>query len=167
MAYEGDFDGEEDLIGTIDRIERRRDAEPNGTTGLPPMVLLVRDEKEALRPVGNLRHLEGMVGDVSHRTVPGTMLVRAAGREWSVPRRCIGRRAKLLLMPGGQLVAGVAGRVVATHDTTVADRPSSYQEGHYVEAIAGKGRYEDQDIEEAARANLALLDRLGTVGGDR
>ena len=54
MAYEGDFDGEEDLIGTIDRIERRRDAEPNGTTGLPPMVLLMRDEKEALRPVGNL-----------------------------------------------------------------------------------------------------------------
>ena len=166
MAYEGDFEDEAELVEIIARIEARSNAEPNETTGLPPMVLFMRDEKEALRPIGNVRQLEGMVGEVSHQTVPATMLVRAAGREWSVPRSCIGRRAKLVLMPGGQLVVSVAGRVVATHDTTVPAKPINYQESHYVEAISGKGRYADADIEAVARENLALLDRLGGLGGE-
>ncbi len=39
-----------------------------------------------------MRLLEEMVADVSVQTVPPTMLVRCRGREWSVPRRCIGAR---------------------------------------------------------------------------
>ncbi|MBM6869014.1 hypothetical protein H6A21_10830, partial [Collinsella tanakaei] len=35
--------------------------------------------------------LESMLGEVSYQTVPATMLVRCAGREFSVPRRMIGR----------------------------------------------------------------------------
>lgn len=73
-------------------------------------------EKEALRPIGNMRLLQGMVGDVSVQTVPATMLVRAAGRLWSVPRRCTGRRVTVVAMPGGQVRVRMGGEEVAVHD---------------------------------------------------
>lgn len=38
---------------------------------------------------------------------------------------------------------------------------SANTEEHYAEAIAGKPRFSDTDIAEAARANLELLDGLG------
>ena len=110
-------------------------------------------EKESLRPIGNLRLLESMVGDVSVQTVPSTMLVRAAGREWSVPRRCIGRRVSVVRM---------AGEEVAVHDAASGpSRPINYDPDHYGQALEGKRGLADADIAEAARANLALLDSLG------
>ena len=103
------------LVEAVARVEAQANSEPNRTTGLPPDALFMR-EKESLRPIGNLRLLESMVGDVSVQTVPPTMLVRAAGREWSVPRRCIGRRVSVIAMPGGQVVVRMAGEEVAVHD---------------------------------------------------
>lgn len=86
LAYGGEFTGWSGLAEAVARVEAQANSEPNRTTGLPPDALFMR-EKESLRPIGNLRLLESMVGDVSVQTVPPTMLVRAAGREWSVPRR--------------------------------------------------------------------------------
>lgn len=51
--------------------------------------------------------------DGGRRLRPGgapTMLVRCRGREFSVPRRCIGRRVKVLAMPSGQVRVEMAGR---------------------------------------------------------
>ena len=95
------------------------------------------------------------------------MLVRAAGREWSVPRRCIGRDVRCVLQPGGQLLVFDGGDLVAAHDTTAAPRPLNYDPAHYAEAMEGKlWGGADSDIEEAARRNLELLDGLGDLGGD-
>ena len=105
-----------------------------------------------------------MVGQVSEQVVPSTMLVRAAGRQWSVPRRCIGSKARVVAMPGGQIRITVAGELVAVHDSTRGSNPINYTEEHYMEAISSKARFSDEDIREAARANLDLLDSLG---GDR
>ena len=99
LAYGGEFTGWSGLAEAVARVEAQANSEPNRTTGLPPDALFMR-EKESLRPIGNLRLLESMVGDVSVQTVPPTMLVRAAGREWSVPRRCIGRRVSDARRPG-------------------------------------------------------------------
>lgn len=158
-AYEGEFAGWEGLRGCVARIEARSNEEPNATTGLPPAALFMR-EKESLRPVGNMALLESMVGDVSVQVVPPTMLVRAAGRQWSVPRRCIGRRVSVVAMPGGQVRVRMAGEEVAVHDPEAAAGPIVYEEAHYLEALEGK-RWADGDIREAARANLELLDALG------
>ena len=158
-AYEGEFAGWEGLRGCVARIEARSNEEPNATTGLPPAALFMR-EKESLRPVGNMALLESMVGDVSAWVVPPTMLVRAAGRQWSVPRRCIGRRVSVVAMPGGQVRVRMAGEEVAVHDPGAAAGPIVYEEAHYLEALEGK-RWADGDIREAARANLELLDALG------
>lgn len=164
-AYERDFVGEAGLVEAIARIEARCNAEPNGTTGVPPAVLFMR-EKEALRPVGNLRLLQEMVGDVTTQVVPPTMLVRAAGRQFSVPRSCIGRRATVVATPSGQVRVTVGGEEVAVHEPGPARGPIVYDEGHYAEALGGKRWFADSDIREAARANLELLDSLGGGGAE-
>lgn len=104
------------------------------------------------------------VGDVSWRVVPATMLARCAGREFSVPRRCIGRRVRLPLEPGGRLRVYDGGELVATHDTAAPGGPIVYREGDYAEAMADKRWDGDADIEAQARRNLELLGGLG--GGE-
>ena len=160
LAYDRDFEGERGLVDAIARIEARSNAEPNDTTGLPPAVLFMK-EKEHLRPIGNLRALQEMVGNVSVQKVPATMLVRAAGRQWSVPRACIGKKVNVIAMPSGQVRVTLDGEEVAVHDAAAAGGPIVYAEDHYVEAMSGKSWFADSDIREAARANLELLDRLG------
>lgn len=93
--------------------------------------------------------------------LPPTMLVRAAGRQWSVPRGCIGRKAKVVSMPGGQIRVTVAGELVAVHDASRGSARINYTEDHYVEAMAGKAWAPDADIREQARANLELLEGIG------
>lgn len=160
LAYQFDFVGEQGLVDAIARIEARSNSEPNETTGLPPAVLFMR-EKEHLRPIGNLRLLQEMVGNVSVQKVPATMLVRAAGRQWSVPRSCIGKKVHVVATPSGQVRVTLDGKEVAVHDAASASGPIVYAEGHYAEALSGKSWFADADIRDAARANLDLLDRLG------
>ena len=158
-AYQGDFDGWDDIDEIIARIEDASNSEPNETTGLPPSALFM-EEKDALLPVGNLRALEEAMGDVVRvARVPATMLVSAHGEPMSVPRRCIGRPARIVCMPGGAMDCYVGGDLVATH---VAGGPA-YDPAHYAEAMAGKRWFGDAagDIEAAAAANLGLLDSIG------
>ena len=158
-AYQGDFDGWDDIDEIIARIEDASNSEPNETTGLPPSALFM-EEKDALLPVGNLRALEEAMGDVVRvARVPATMLVSAHGEPMSVPRRCIGRPARIVCMPGGAMDCYVGGELVATH---VAGGPA-YDPAHYAEAMAGKRWFGDAagDIEAAAAANLGLLDSIG------
>lgn len=103
MAYQGDFGGWDDIDAIIARIEERSNSEVNETTGMPPCVLFM-DEKDALLPIGNARALEEAMGDVVRvGKVPSTMLVSARGEKMSVPRRCIGRPARVVVMPGGAM----------------------------------------------------------------
>ena len=157
MAYQGDFEGEEELVGIIARIEERCNAEANETTGMPPSVLFM-DEKEALRPIGNMRALEEAMGDVVDvPKVPPTMLVSAHGRKVSVPRRCIGRPVRLVCMPEGGIDCYMSGRLVASH----GPGESGYAGSHYREAMEGKRWFGDADIAAAAEANLELLSAIG------
>lgn len=160
LAYDRDFEGERGLREAIARIEARANSEPNETTGLPPAALFMR-EKEHLRPIGNLRLLQEMVGDVSVQTVPPTMLVRAAGRQWSVPRARIGKKVNVISMPSGQVRVTMGGEEAAARGADAGAGPIVHSEERYAEALEGKSWFRDADIREAARANLALLDRLG------
>ncbi len=157
MAYQGDFEGEGGLVEIIARIEERCNAEANETTGMPPSVLFM-DEKEALRPVGNMRMLEEAMGDVVDvPRVPPTMLVSAHGRKVSVPSRCIGRAVRLVCMPGGGVDCYMAGELVASH----GPGESGYAREHYEQAMEGKRWFGDSDIAAAAEANLELLSSVG------
>ena len=67
------------------------------------------------------------------------MLVRCRGREFSVPRRCIGRRVKVLAMPSGQVRVEMAGETVAVHDLSAPGGPVVYDPAHYAEALGREG----------------------------
>lgn len=156
-AYQGSFEGRDGLVEAIARIEERCNAEPNETTGMPPDALFM-EEKEALAPVGNARLLLEALGDVVDvPSVPATMLVSAHGEKMSVPRRCIGRRVRVVRSPGGAMDCYMAGELVATH----APGAPAYDPAHYAEALEGKAWFGGADIREAAAANLALLDSIG------
>ena len=73
-------------------------------------------------------------GDVVRAVrVPATMLVSAHGESMSVPRRCIGRPARIGCMPGGAMDCYVGGELVATH---MAGGPA-YDPAHYAELVCG------------------------------
>lgn len=155
--YQGEFEGEDELIEIIARIEQRCNDEVNETTGMPPSVLFMQ-EKDALKPVGNRRVLEEAMGDVVNvAKVPSTMIVSARGRKMSVPRRCIGRPVKLIFMPDGAMDCYMAGELVATR----LPGDPVYDPAHYAEAMAGKRWFGDEDINAAAAANLDLLNSIG------
>ena len=84
---------------------------------MPPSVLFM-EEKDALRPAGNMALLqEEAMGDVARvAKVPSTMLVSAHGETMSVPRRCIGRPARIVALPGGSMDCYVDGELVAHHE---------------------------------------------------
>ena len=79
----------------------RCNTEPSASTGVPPAVPV--HAREGAARVGNMGLLESMVADVSVQAVP-PRCSSAAGAASSVPRRCIGRRVKVLAMPSGQVV---------------------------------------------------------------
>ena len=129
---------------------------------MPPFLLFQKKEKDALKPIGNLALLEQSLGQVTRQVVPSTMLVRARGREWSVPRRCIGHEVRTIIEPEGTLLVFDGDALVATHDTVGETRPIVYTQDHYLEALSDKrwGGTGDDPL-EAARRNLEALDRLG------
>ena len=158
-VYEGDFRGEEGLAAAIARIEARCNTEPSASTGAAGGAVHAREGGAAQ---GGQHGAPGVDGGRRLRPVRApTMLVRCRGREFSVPRRCIGRRVKVLAMPSGQVRVEMAGETVAVHDLAAPGGPVVYDPAHYAEALAAKARYADADIEAAARANLELLGRLG------
>ena len=160
LAYDRDVGSWEDIDAAIARIEARSNEEPNKDTGMPPAALFMK-EKDLLKPVPSASEALPLLGEVSRQRVPSTMLVRYAGREWSVPRRCIGRNVRLVGMPGGELRIYLGGDLVAVHDTAASQQRINYQEQHYIEALGDKRWATDGDIEEAARRNLELLGNLG------
>ena len=156
-AFNGEFVGEEGLVDVIAHIERTCNAEVNRTTGMPPSVLFMQ-EKDALRPVGNMSLLMESMGDVTNvRSVPSTMLVTAHGTSMSVPRRLIGRPARIVTMPDGSMDCYAGGELVAHH----APGDPAYSPEHYEQALEGKGWFGDEDIAEVAARNLEMLGRLG------
>ena len=156
LVYDCDFVGLDGFLVAIARIEARSNSEPNDTTGLPPSAPFTK-EKEYLQPIGNAALLEPMVGDSTVQVVPPTMLVRAAGGQWPVPRRCIGSKARVMPMPGGQILVTVAGELVVVHDAAQGTSKINYTEDHHVEAMEGKAWAADEGIRGQARANLELF----------
>ncbi|WP_130811242.1 DDE-type integrase/transposase/recombinase [Olsenella sp. Marseille-P4559] len=162
-ACEGDFEGWEGLDRAMARVRARSNEEPNRTTGLPPEPLF-RRERGALGPMPRESVPSALVGGVPWQVVPATMLVRCAGREFPVPRGCMGRRVRLLLEPGGRLRAYDGGGLVAAHDAAAPGGPVAYREGDCAEAVADERWGGDADIEAQARRNLELLG--GPGGGE-
>ncbi len=158
-VYEGDFRGEEGLVAAIARIEALEHRAQPGDRGAAGGAVHA-GEGGAAQGRQHAGFGSRWWPTSPSRRCPPRCSCRCRGREFSVPRRCIGRRVKVLAMPSGQVRVEMAGET-GGHDLSAPGGPVVYDPAHYAEALAAKARYADADIEAAARANLELLGRLG------
>lgn len=159
MAYDGKLGSREEIVAALAKVEAQCNAEPNRTTGMPPIALW-KAEKESLLPPPRRIVMEGYLCGARTLTVPSTCLVPHAGKWYSVPPEYVGRRVT---------VAPAAGMVYVYHDGRViavrkeASQPINYERSDYVSAIAASYRG-GGDIERMAEESLACL---AAVGGGR
>ena len=156
-VYEGDFRGGGGLAAAIARIEARCNTEPSASTGVPPAVLFMRERRSCARWATWGSWSRWWPTSPSVRAP--TMLVRCRGREFSVPRRCIGRRVKVLAMPSGQ-VRGRDGRRDRGRPRPGGREGPSSDPAHYAEALAAKAATPTPTSRRRPR-QPELLGRLG------
>ena len=93
--YDGTFEDENELIEILKNINNKVNLEINQTTKIPPS-LLFEKEKEYLDPLPNNVLLDSYVEFVDLQTVPPTLLVNYKGNGYSVPKKFINKRVKLI-----------------------------------------------------------------------
>ena len=120
------------------------------------------------------------IGDVTEQVVPPTMLVREAGRQQSVPRGCIGRKARAVSMLGGQIrvtvAEGGADLARAVAEMTQVEAGGEDREDHEAEDTllrppvredAGGLRLDVPAVGPAPAPPGALHPRVHGAGGER
>lgn len=129
--YQGELATEQELIETIARINRQINQEVSRTTGYPRS-LLMKKEKEYLRPLNRIPVLESYLKNVDTQVVPNTILVTCEGRGYSVPKKFIGKRVKLVRAED-ELQIYYNNQLICTHP--LSDKPLNYLPEHYIEGL--------------------------------
>ena len=129
--YQGELSSEEELIGTIEKINRQINQEPSRTTGYP-RVLLMKKEKEHLRPLNRIPLLDSYLKEADTQKVPATLLVNYEGHGYSVPKKFIAKRVKLIRIED-ELQIYYNNDLICTHQ--ISDRPLNYKNEHYLDGL--------------------------------
>lgn len=156
MPYNGEFEDEIELIEILKKINYKVNLENNQTTNIPPSVLFEK-EKEYLNPLPNKALLESYVEYVDVQTVPSTLLVTYKGNGYSVPKKFINKRVKLIPIDN-KLYIYYNTDLITIHDITL--KKFNYNGSHYKEALEATIRSDNVDIEQIAKENLELLDLI-------
>lgn len=162
--YEWTLENEEELIQTIETINRQINQESSRTTGQPRCVLM-RKEKEHLRPLNRKLLLDSYLKDVDTQTVPSTLLVAYKGCGYSVPKEFIGKRVKLVPNEHA-LQIYYNSKLICTHD--LSEQPMNYKSEHYLEGLRESIQKKpeesaddyDEKIRQKARSSLELMKGL-------
>jgi hypothetical protein len=156
--WQGELENEEELIKKIAELNREINLEASRTTGQPRMVLM-RKEKEYLKPLTKPYVLESYLTDVRTQKVDSGQLIEYNGHKYSVPKRLIGKTVKLY-QTGNELQIYYNSDLICTHK--LSDQLINYREQDYLEGLrsaVGNGN-STIDIEEMARKNLENPARL-------
>jgi transposase len=154
--YDGEFEDENELISILNKINSKVNLENNQTTKIPPSVLFEK-EKEYLNPLPNKVLLDSYVENVDIQTVPQTLLVNYKGNGYSVPNKFINKRVKIVPIDD-KLYIYYNTDLVIIHNIT--SKKFNYNESHYKAALGITIKNKNLDIEQIAKDNLALLDRI-------
>lgn len=142
--YDHTLDSEAGLIKAIETISRQINQEPSRTTG-QPRCLLMKKEKEHLRPLNRKLLLDSYLEDVDTQTVPSTLLVTYKGHGYSVPKKYIGKRIKLV-QADQSLQIYYNSELVCTHD--LSGQPINYKPDHYIEGLKESIKKREEETEE-------------------
>lgn len=154
QPYQGELDTEEQLIELIEKLNRDINNEVNRTTNLPP-VTLMKKEKEYLKPITNNLLLESYICDMDTETVPPTLLVPFKGKGYSVPKKFIGKKVRLI-PSGDKLYIYSNTQLITVH--TITNKIFNYNKEHYKQALSVScANKTEKEIEEMAIANLKIF----------
>ena len=146
------------MLEVIKKFNRQINEETNQTTGIPPVVLM-KKEIEHLQPIPNKILMDTYIQDVNVQKVPETLLVTYKGHGYSVSKKLMGKRVKLVPV-ANQLYIYFNTKLQCVHE--ISSSKFNYKKDHYCEALRStvKGG-SDREIEKRAEQNLALLDKIG------
>lgn len=154
--YDGLIKNESDLISIIDIITKQCNNKINDTTKIPPIKLFEK-EKEHLLPLPTKILLDSYIENIDTQKVPTTLLVNYKGNGYSVPRKLIGQRVKLIPIDDKLYVYSNTDLIVCH---TIKDQKINYMPEHYAEALAARLNDSNADIEQMAIDNLKRFENM-------
>ena len=152
-AYEGEFEGIEELAAIVEGLNQDMNININQETGMSPTALFYK-EKEYLKPLPARDIIDTYLTPTKYR-VSDEALIRYGGSRYSVDPKLIGEDVTVDTL-GTKIYIYYTGKLTAVH--TLTDNPINYHEEHYKALLSGKVKQEDMD--SIAAENLARMDSL-------
>ncbi len=155
MAYDGEFDTEEELIEIIASINNSVNLQKNATTKKAPIELFYK-EKEYLKKIPTIS-IEKYVDNSSLQLVPSTQLVYFKGCGYSVPADCIGKMVKVICV-ADSLFLYLENDLLTVHN--LSKKRFNYKTEHYLEGLGVVEEELDEEFAEKVKENLKRLAEL-------
>lgn len=160
LAYNHEFETEEELIKILKNINKKVNQSTNQTTGLPP-ILLFQKEKEYLQPLPSKSIIESYMDSRLTANVHKDSLINYKNCKYSVPSKYINKTVTLNIIED-ELHIYFSTDLIAIHK--VSDKKMNYLEEHYKELLSVSMK-KSEDIDILAMDNLNQLDCLLNLNG--
>jgi transposase len=155
LAYNYDFEDEDDLISIIKNINNKVNQYVCQATGVPP-ILLFQKEKEYLQPLPKNLIMESYMDHELRTSVHKDSLVNYKGRKYSVPPKYIGKDV-LLNQIDNQLYIYCNIELIRIHQ--LSDKNFNYEPEDY-KALMAQSIKDENDLENIVLENLNTLDNF-------
>lgn len=155
LAYNYDFEDEDDLISIIKNINNKVNQYVCQATGVPP-ILLFQKEKEYLQPLPKNLIIESYMDHELRTSVHKDSLVNYKGRKYSVPPKYIGKDV-LLKQIDNQLYIYCNIELIRIHQ--LSDKNFNYEPEDY-KALMAQSIKDENDLENIVLENLNTLDNF-------
>ena len=152
-AYEGEFEGLEELAAIVEKINTDMNININQETDMSPTALFYK-EKEYLQPLPARDIIDTYLTPIKYK-VSDEALIRYGNSKYSVDPKLIGEEVSADLFDN-KLCIYYNGKLVTFH--TLNENPINYHENHYTALMAGKVKQEN--METIVTENLAMMDTL-------
>ncbi len=160
LAYNNEFETEEDLVKILKNINIKVNQSINQTTGLPP-ILLFQKEKEYLQPLPRKSIIESYMNSRLTANVHKDSLINYKNCKYSVPSKYINKTVTLQVI-NNELHIYFITDLIAIHK--ISDKKINYLEHHYKELLSVSIK-DSEDIDVLAKENLGQLDYLLDLNG--
>ena len=160
LAYNYEFETEDDLIKILKNINQKVNQSVNQTTGVPP-ALLFQKEKEYLQPLPDNSIIQSYMSERLSAKVHKDCLINYRNCKYSVPSKYINKIVTLKIV-NNKLHIYFNTDLIAIHEIT--DKKINYDTNHYKELLKQSIKNSD-DIDDIARENLNQLDCLLNING--
>lgn len=152
-AYEGEFEGLEELTAIVDSVNKDMNININQETEMSPTALFYK-EKEYLQPLPARDIIDTYLTPIKYK-VSNEALIRYGYSRYSVDPKLIGEEVTADLLDN-KLYIYYNGKLVTFH--SLNENPINYHENHYKSLMTGKVKQED--MENIVAENLEIMDTL-------